>query len=522
MKPDLAGTLPLATPRRGPWSENDWPFVSALVLGAICWLLAWYWGTAQSMATTWMRSETFTHGFLIVPIVAWIIWSQRHTVAALNPQPNFFVLPVLAVVGFGWLLGQLVGAGVVQQFALVFMIQALVWTILGNQVVRALAFPLFFLLFAVPFGEFLEPPLMEHTADFTAFAIRLTGIPLYREGQFLTLPSGSWSVVEACSGLRYLIASVTVGFLYAYLTYRSFKRRAIFVAASVIVPIVANWVRAFMIIMIGHFSSMKYAVGIDHLIYGWLFFGVVMMILFWIGSYWREDFPAHEAAPGAGAHARHDQSARGAILWAAIAAAAIVAAWPLAAARLEGTGPSRSPELQAPLPAGAWQPVAGRLTGWTPRFTSPRARINQTYAKDGARAGLFVGYYRGQHTESQLITSQNTLVPSNDAAWANTGEILRTRVINNEEIPIIEAWLRGRTARLLVWRWYWVDGQYAVNPYWAKFLQAKSTLLGRGDDGAIVIVYTELDTDREAAAGRLQEFTNAMLPGITRSLDHAR
>jgi exosortase len=86
---------------------------------------------------------------------------------------------------------------------------------------------------------------MEHTADFTLAALRLTGIPVYREGQFFSIPSGNWSVV--CSGLRYLIASVTVGVLYAHLTYRSALRRALFIAASIVVPIVANWLRAYMI-----------------------------------------------------------------------------------------------------------------------------------------------------------------------------------------------------------------------------------------------------------------------------------
>jgi exosortase A len=153
------------------------------------------------------------------------------------------------------------------------------------------------LLFAVPFGEFLLPPLMEQTADFTVFALRATGIPVYREGLYFTIPSGNWSVVEACSGLRYLIASITLGFLYAYLTYHSIRRRAIFVVVSVIVPIVANWLRAYMIVMIGHLSSMKLAVGVDHLIYGWLFFGLVMLILFWVGSFWREDFAQPSETP---------------------------------------------------------------------------------------------------------------------------------------------------------------------------------------------------------------------------------
>ena len=296
MKLEPVAFSSMAMPGQEPHALRDRRIAAALVLSAVFWLLAWYGDTVHSMVATWQRSDTFAHGFLIAPISVWMIWQRRHAVAALDLRPDFHVLPLLALVGFGWLLGQLAGAGVAQQFGVVLMIPLVVWAILGTAVVRTLAFPLSFLLFAVPFGEFLESPMMEYTADFTVAALRLTGIPVYREGQFFMIPSGSWSVVEACSGLRYLIASLTVGVLYAYLAYRSLARRAIFVALSVIVPIVANWLRAYMIVMIGHVSEMKYAVGFDHLIYGWLFFGVVMLILLWIGSFWREDLDPRPAA----------------------------------------------------------------------------------------------------------------------------------------------------------------------------------------------------------------------------------
>ena len=96
-------------------------------------------------------------------------------------------------------------------------------------------FPLAFMLFAVPVGEFLVPPMMEFTADFTVAAIRLTGIPVFREGLFFTLPTGAWSVVEACSGVRYIIASLTLGCLYAYLSYVSYLKRSNFYSVCFVV-----------------------------------------------------------------------------------------------------------------------------------------------------------------------------------------------------------------------------------------------------------------------------------------------
>jgi EpsI family protein len=246
-----------------------------------------------------------------------------------------------------------------------------------------------------------------------------------------------------------------------------------------------------------------------------------MLILYWVGSFWREDL-APVAAADAAAIARRTEPSLGAIAAATIAAAVIVAVWPVAASRMEAADSNPQPVLQPPPAVEGWRPVAEHLADWTPHFLNPLARFNQTYANDSGRVGLYIAYYRDQRQGAKLITSGNTLVLSNDRRWGNTGEIHRSETFNDEKVSLIEAQLRGASSRLLVWRWYWVDGQYTVNPYWAKLLQAKSKLLGRGDGGAVVIVYTELDPDRETAASRLHDFVNALLPAITRSLDDAR
>lgn len=522
MKLERVASSNMAMPGQEPDSLGDRRITSVLALSGVFWLIAWYGDTVLSMSALWQSSDAFAHGFLVVSISAWLTWQRRHAVAALDSRPDLRGLPPLTLAGFCWFLGVLAGAGVVQQYALVVMIPLLVWTILGTMIVRALAFPLFFLLFAVPFGDFVEPSLMEHTADFVVFALKLSGIPVYREGQSFMIPSGAWSVVEACSGLRYLTASLTLGVLYAYLMYRSPGRRAIFVALSAIVPIVANWLRAYLIVMIGHLSEMKYAAGFDHLVYGWLFFGVVSLILFWGGLYWREDRDSRPAALHPTPLAARDRPALAATVAAAIAAAGVVAVWPVAAAWLEAGRSNEPLVLQVPPSTADWQPVTGRLTDWTPRFLNSSAQFNQAFGKDGARAGLYVGYYRHQRQGAELITAQNTLAASNNQEWRSTGEVRRTLVFNQIDLSVLETRLLGRSTSLLVWRWYWVDGQYIVNPYWGKLLQAKSNLLGRGDDAAVVIVYARFDDRPEVAEQALRSFVGTMLAAVTRTLEHAR
>ncbi len=281
-----------STPERG----SNWRTTLPLLVLTIAAIIAIYWPTAQSIVAIWDRSETFAHGFLIVPIVLYLIWTRRKLIAQQAPVADWLGYVLLALAGLGWLVASAGKVQVVQQFAFVAMIPAAVIAVAGRRVAWGIAFPLAFLFLGVPVGEGLIPPLMDFTADFAVAALKLTGMPVYREGALFAIPSGQWSVVEGCSGLRYLIASITVGTLYAYLTYQSSGKRVLFIAASVIVPIVANGLRAYMIVMIAHLSDMKLALGVDHLIYGWVFFGIVMLLLFWVGSYWRDPEPESRRA----------------------------------------------------------------------------------------------------------------------------------------------------------------------------------------------------------------------------------
>ena len=108
-----------------------------------------------SMYQTWLRSETFAHGFFIVPIVLYLIWQKRDEVSQLVPKPQLWVLLALPPLIALSLIARNAEVMVVQQFVAVVIIWIAVAAIMGFTVISAIAFPLFYLLFAVPFGEFL-------------------------------------------------------------------------------------------------------------------------------------------------------------------------------------------------------------------------------------------------------------------------------------------------------------------------------------------------------------------------------
>jgi exosortase A len=493
-----------------------WRTALLAIAAAVIAILALYRETASSMVAIWGSSETFAHGYVIVPITLALVWMKRRQVAALAPAPDYLGFLLLAVAGLGWLVGEAGQVQVLQHYAMSAMVPAAVVALAGRRVALALAFPLAFILLAVPFGEAFLPQLVNWTADSTVAALRASGIPVYREGTYFAIPTGQWSVVEACSGLRYLIASVTVGALYAYLTYRLFWKRALFMALSVIVPIVANFMRAYMIVMIGHLSSMKLAVGVDHFIYGWVFFGLVIGALFWLGSFWR-DPPASEA-PG---FSPATPATPGRMACAALGLSALAAAWPFYAHHLDTGNEAPSTLAAAPAAASGWALQPQLAAPWTPDYGRPAAAVLAVYRKGDREVTLYLAHYRNQRQGSKLVSSRNLIAGGAGSAWASMGEATHSEELAKGPVDLRQTGLRSARARLLVWDWYRIGERDLSNPYLAKALLARDKLLGRGDDSAAIAMAAPYDGRPDAAAETLRLFAREMLPSIDAALSAA-
>ncbi|MDB5770487.1 MAG: exosortase [Burkholderia sp.] len=481
-------------------------------------LLAIYYETTRSMVSIWDRSDTFAHCFLIAPISVWLIWRQRKELTTIDSRPTPWALIVLVGLGFGWLLASLAHVLVFQQYFLVAMIPVAIWSVLGTRMAAAIAFPLAYLFLAVPFGEVFIPTMINFTADFTVNALQLTGIPVFREGTYFTLPSGNWSVVEACSGLRYLIASFTLGTLYAYLTYTSLKRRLAFVALSLIVPIIANGIRAYLIVMTGHLSGMTLAVGADHLVYGWVFFGLVMLLLFWIGSFWREDDKVTATAEANTASVAVHVAPLKATAGVAVATIMIAVAWPTYVSHLDrDIGGAANKKIDVPGIPGKWEASPAQLADWIPQYIGTPVRFQQTYRRGSQSISVYLAEYRNQRPGSQLITSANTLVSDKDL-WKSVSEQMRSIDLDAHQLTVRQNRLLSPAKKLVIWRWYRLDREETTSPQIAKIFLAKNKLLGRGDDGAEIIIAAQYEDKPDEALPVLKDFLNDMLPAIRKGL----
>jgi exosortase A len=499
-----------------------WRHAGLALLLTILWILFWYRETVLSMQQIWQRSDTFAHGFLIAPIVGWLIWRQRHAIARQVVEPSPSLLPLVILTGLVWLLGELAAANSVTQAALVALLALSAPLLLGWSVARCIAFPLCFLFFAVPMGEFLLPQLMEWTANFTVSALRLSGVPVYREGLNFVIPSGRWSVVEACSGMRYLIAALMVGTLYAYLSYQSIRRRLLFIAASVVVPVVANWFRAYMIVMLAHLSNNRIATGVDHLLYGWIFFGVVIALMFWVGSRWAQPEPAVAAPPPVLRETTYTPYilARLERLWLTTLAMALLSVLPHVAKWYFGY--DNHPGLLTQSRTGAAQrtlvaPFALR-SDWTlqgsdiampppafkPAYQNPSFELQGDYVADGAAVGLYVAGYRQQGRGHALVSSENVLVQSQDPHWLVVDRSIRNVAMGSNIVKLGVSVLRRAdvgdsvdSGSLRVWHIKWINGKLIHSDVLAKAMGAIDRLTGQSDDAAVIVIYT-----REASPGQ--------------------
>lgn len=494
-----------------------------LLLGGI---VALFWPTAVEMVDTWHRSVTYNHAFLVPLISMWLIWRQRQVLRGLPVRAEPWMLLPMALACVLWLLGDLASVNAAAQFALVSLLVLAVPALLGLAVTRALLFPLLFLYFSVPFGSFLVPTLMDHTADFTVLALRASGVPVYREGLQFVIPSGSWSVVEACSGIRYLIASFMVGTLYAYLNYRSTKRRAIFMLVSLLVPVVANWLRAYLIVMLGHLSNNELAAGVDHLIYGWVFFGVIIGLMFFIGARWAEPDPVHEPAAEGVAAAASEAPLRSWLTAVGISLLLLgthAVVWALEQPQGRPLG-----RLELPAnPGGGWQVLEAPLTDWVPDYHAHRLTAGRSYTRGDARGGVWVAYYRDQGRDGKMISSLHTLTAPKGTHWSEVGSGRGEHVFAGRPVGWRTAELRGSVhadalaaQRLRVWQTFWVGGRLIDSPARAKLQLALHRLQGGGDDSAVLIFYAPQDAQADNAAVQavLGSLVDATLPDLLREL----
>lgn len=463
----------------------------------------------------WIVSPTYSHCFLILPISAYLIWKRRHVLAQMTPaaapRALLLALPLLAIM----LLGALVRVNEVQQLAFIGLVQVITLAILGPQVYRKILFALLFLFFLVPMGEYLVRPLQLFTTQFISLWLTLGGIAHHTEVTTIELANGKFQVAEACAGLRFLIAMMAVGVLFARFYFRKWYKILLFLLACVVVPVIGNGFRALGVVMLAHESNMKIATGFDHVVYGWLFSVLVITILMFVGlrfadPAWSDEAPLPVGRP----------SKPGSLVPLAIAAALVSCTvpaflyWdahkPLVLNRAALVAPSLPPGWVQTKPSGVWEPS----------YAAPDAQLAFGLRKQAALpqdVDVFVNYYATDRDGHSLITSTNKLW--DEYYWHPLLQNSLEENLGNRKIQFgqLELASFSKGTRLILWT-YWINGRFTTSGMTVK-LDGLRSAFGGAKGSALVAISTTVDSDEESARARLEQALSVLggLPGELRA-----
>jgi len=490
----------------------QWRNAGMAVALAVAVVLFSFFDTVRTLVMTWWDKPEYNHCLLILPVIAYLVHERREIFHKIAPKPSLWGLVPILAGGILWLMGDLADTNVIRQFGLVILLQGCLLTILGKRVVLALLFPFFYMIFLIPFGNFLIPALQDFTASFMVAVLHLLNIPVYVQGLYLSVPAGDFQVAESCAGLRFLVATVALGTLMANVAYKTFGRQLIVVILSFVVPVIANGFRATGIILIANWSDMKYATGFDHIVFGWIFFALVLLIFISIAmtftnrgihdgyidfskKYWTEN----------------EKVTAGYFIPFIVIVVIFTAFAPIYASVIEqryqtfdhytlvpdGKMPGRDVSQDA-----SWKP---HYAGASQTFHL-RADLSASESVD-----IFMAYYKYQTGDIEMISYGNGVAQKD--VWGRIENRKIGRDITGLGHMVNEVLLQSGQQKRLVWYWYWADGELTASKYKAKLLDAKAKLLNGRLDSAVMAISILVDEENiNRQRQKLAQFAASLPP----------
>jgi exosortase A len=470
-----------------------------IALGVVAFaILALFFADLRSMVSIWWHASTFGHCLFIPPLIAWLVQQRLPGLRQLQPVAWAPGLTWLGIGAFAWLLGAAAGVAVVRHGALIVMLQGATIALLGPAVARALLFPLFYAFFMVPFGDEIVPPLQLVTARLTMILLDLSGVPAHMEGIFITTPTGYFEVAEACSGAKFLIAMTAYGTLVCNVCFRSWSRRAVFLTGALGLSILANGVRAFATILVAHLTTVDAAVGFDHVVYGWVFFAIVMTVVMaaaWPffdrkpGDPWFDPRALQGAVHG---RSRVDMMAGGAL--------AVIVAAPLWLAATAAAADPLPAQLQLPVVAGWSRTDAVQAYPWTPRFDGADHFVIGRYrGPRGQVVDLAIATFARQDEQRELVGfGQGAADPDSEWVWSSPARAPADA--RGEQITA-----PGPVVRHVVSFYRVGDGASSGSKPAIKLATMKARLLGQ-DQRAVAILVSAEDAEGRSSDAAIAAF----------------
>ena len=261
--------------------DRVWIVWSAILIGLVGMLYA---GVLKILVGQWWNEPDYGHGFLVPLFSGYVVWRQREKLFKIESKPANFGLLVMVGAVLLLLVGSLGAELFTSRVSLLVLLAGIILFLAGWQVLRAVSFPLAFLLLMIPIPVIIYNqitfPLQLIASRFATFWLELVQVPVLREGNVLILPNYSLEVVEACSGIRSLMTLITLAVAYGYLVEPRRWVRYSVVILMIPIAIVSNAIRIMGTGVLTYRFGPKAAEGFFHEFSGWVIFLAALILMF--------------------------------------------------------------------------------------------------------------------------------------------------------------------------------------------------------------------------------------------------
>lgn len=480
-----------------------------ILAGGMLWF---YWPILVSLTKALLASEDYSFGLLLPFVSAYIVYLKWPQIRRGPWQPSWMGLAIIALGLFLLLIGELALDLFVPRLSFVVVSAGLLYLFGGRKMFPYFLFPLLLLLLMIPLPGFiikqLTIPLQLASSKLAAWLLQTAGFPLVRYGNVIDLGVRQLQVVEACSGLRYILALLSLGVIFVYFYQRRFWKAALLIILVVPAAVLANALR---VAAMGVFPSIQQ--GFLHTFSGWLIFIFCFAVLGLVNAFLNFLIPppplTSEKESALDPEALPLESQR--ISFTPYLLASLLLVIPaglLAHTMAEVTPmPPRQPLSGFPMEIGSWRghqlPVGREVFEVLKSDDYLNAEF---FDRTQGTVSLWIDYYKNQKTSLGVHSPFACLQGAG-------GTILHAEKINIAPGLAINALMMDNAGyKMLVYYWFVQRGRWITSEYWGKFLMGYDRVFRRRADGCLIRLITPVNQDVESARERLSSFARLLIP----------
>lgn len=474
-------------------SSSLWRSLHYLPLFLLALWALLYWPTFEGLYARWVKwDEGMAHGIPVAVLFVYLFYKSLPWIPLSTRNATWWMSVIgLALGSAAWFVFHAVNVTILEQLVLLPLLALLLAAVFGLKQVFRHRLLLLFLLFAIPVWDYLNGPLLAMSSFVVGEMVRMAGMPALIEGSSIFIPHGHILIADGCSGLRYFVIALTLGYLISYLNNYSERQLAVVLSAAATLGLITNWIRIFVLIVVGYQTEMQSPLMSDHEYFGWALFALICLPAIYFAPVVKREISVSMAGnyPTRGLIAR---------IWLPLLAIALgpmasmavelepdVKSWP---SSLAGLGAA---QMAKDMPSPLQIPPGGRSETALLREAGVYVQVDQ-YQRDSSTEKLVPPMIRLFDSDHWTQEQQRDVTLANHAA---TLSLLRHKA-------------KGRRVAQL--QWFDVGGYVATSIPQAKLWQIPAVLQGRNHFQIVTLQTICRDPECEEALTKLKQTADGL------------